>query len=76
MKLEIKVGKGHALEWASDPKLPIGSNFCKCSGCKEYFTTPRSFDSHRKGGRCIPPADAGLKLNAKGYWHRTGSLSK
>ena len=63
---------------ASDPKLPIGSNFCKCGGCGAYFGGVTSFDLHRKKGSCVPPSEVSdrqnervLRLNDRGYWVRT-----
>ncbi len=69
----------------SDPKLPFGTNFCKCPACGEYFTNVANFDMHRRGeaeGRhCIPPTHivsksgkARLRLNAQGYWARPGGF--
>jgi hypothetical protein len=68
-----------------DPKLPYGTKYCKCPSCGEYFTTVTNFDLHRAGPpenrRCIPPGKlvtekgkARLRLNAKGYWSRTGGI--
>ena len=68
-----------------DPKLPIGTNFCKCAACGEYFTNETNFDMHRRenaGTRyCTHPSElltkagkARLSLNAKGYWARPGSF--
>lgn len=63
----------------SDPKLPVGTNLCRCAGCGEYFGGERAFDLHRTGShekrerRCLSQSgmrDAGLSLNAKGYWSR------
>jgi hypothetical protein len=64
---------------ASDPKLPIGTNYCKCAACGEYFTGYCAFDEHRghdgKDGFCRHPSEVfskkgkpRLKLNGKGYW--------
>ena len=41
-----------------------GSRTCHCAaaGCHLTFTSVGSFDAHRKGGRCNPPADVGLVL--------------
>ena len=63
----------------SDPKLPPGSNFCKCAPCGEYFTSPYTFDMHRAGSPtarfCQKPGamldkhgKPRLRLNGKGYW--------
>jgi len=76
----------------SDPKLPPGSNFCKCPSCGEYFSNANNFDMHRRGSPtarvCVPPGklvtEKGkrrLRLNAKGYWVRaegvfTGGVKK
>ncbi len=59
--------------------LKPNRNFCRCSGCGEYFRSVSAFDLHRKsvaGVRsCVPPADLvnrkgerRLKLNDAGYW--------
>lgn len=58
----------------NDPKLPPGSNFCRCS-CGEYFLSVRAFEAHRYGAAadraCLPtprlPA-AGLQRDPRGYW--------
>ena len=65
---------------ASDPRLPVGSNFCKCSGCGEYFGGVTTFDLHRRGREnraCVPPSDVTdkekrplLHQNDRGYWVR------
>ena len=34
---------------SSDPKLPNGTNMCKCAACGEYFQTVLAFDRHRIG---------------------------
>ena len=65
----------------SDPKLPIGTNYCKCSACGEYFGGVTAFDLHRYGNyperACLPPADVKdkherplLKVSKRGYWVR------
>ena len=59
----------------NDPLLRHGTKHCKCTGCGEYFTTPRNFDLHRttvRGQRvCTPP---GRVVNRKGkaLLHRNG----
>lgn len=61
----------------SDPRLPHGSNFCRCPSCGEYFLNERAFDRHRTGShetgdrRCTATphmSDAGLELDPRGYW--------
>ena len=59
----------------SDPKLPIGSNRCRCSGCARYFSSVASFDAHRVGDgdarRCLSDREMtsrGMAINEKGYW--------
>lgn len=62
----------------SDPMLPVGTNYCKCSGCGLYFGGVSSFDLHRyqmDGGGCFAPdqvqskkGEPLLKLNERGYW--------
>jgi hypothetical protein len=61
-----------------DPKLPLNTNFCKCSSCGEYFGGAAGFDRHRVDHACIPPSAVidkhgkqELKLNERGYWVRT-----
>lgn len=67
--------------WSSDPMLPVGSNYCKCGACGEYFGGANAFAKHRiknaGGGLCVPPSDVRnrknelvLELNSKGYWVR------
>lgn len=64
----------------SDPKLPPGTNYCRCPTCGEYFGGVTTFDRHRVG----PAADraclgrlamrrAGLSIDSKGYWRRAYS---
>jgi len=62
---------------SSDPKLKIGSNFCRCSECGEYFRSAKAFDKHRIGEYrvpgdrgCAPTArmpEMGLRLTS-GIW--------
>lgn len=64
---------------SSDPKLKIGSSFCRCSECFEYFRSARAFDRHREGRYdvpgdrgCAPTArmpSVGLQLDPDGVWH-------
>jgi len=56
-------------------KLPVGTNFCRCSACGEYFTSVLPFDMHRTGkadNRSCLNADQmvkkGMDRNRKGYW--------
>ncbi len=61
----------------SDPKLKIGSSFCRCSPCGEYFKSERAFARHRVGAfdrpgdrGCAPTPrmpELGLRLTA-GIW--------
>jgi len=63
---------------AADPRLPPGSNFCRCSVCGEHFLNVRAFDLHRVGEydpngdrRCMPTPrmeSAGLERDPRGYW--------
>jgi uncharacterized C2H2 Zn-finger protein len=66
---------------SSDPKLPLGSCFCRCPECGEYFASETSFDLHRTGSHqkreraCFAPIEVRdkhsrpmLRLNEKGYW--------
>ena len=61
----------------SDPMLPPGTNYCKCSGCGEYFGGVRAFEVHRVGvhedRRCLLPSGMsrmGYRKSARGYWGR------
>jgi len=62
-----------------DPKLPPGTNYCKCAACGEYFGGVSAFDLHRVGAAgdrsCLHPSQVSnrrsesvLRLNDKGYW--------
>lgn len=61
-----------------DAKLPVGSRFCICGACGEYFVGVSSFDQHRVGPSgdrsCLPvPAmrERGLRTVVKAngvYW--------
>lgn len=59
--------------------LPLNTNYCKCSGCGEYFGGVKGFDMHRIGvypdRRCLYPGDVAdkhgrpkLRLDDRGYW--------
>ncbi len=59
----------------SDPMLPPGSGFCKCTLCGLYFKNVRAFGKHRVGPggdrRRMPRAvcrEAGLEPDSRGYW--------
>ena len=63
----------------SDPKLPVGTNYCKCASCGEYFGGVRGFELHRQGQggdrSCLAPSRVAnkegkplLRLNERGYW--------
>lgn len=61
----------------TDPKLPLGTNYCKCSACQLHFGGESAFNTHRVGPmesrRCMTTAEmreAGLALSARGYWGR------
>jgi len=60
-----------------DPKLPTGTNYCRCSACGEYFNSVVAFEKHRigvhriKGRKCRSKAQMkarGMSVNHKGYW--------
>ena len=58
-----------------DPKLPYGTNYCKCSACSEYFNSEKAFAMHRIGPpgerECLCEAEMlekGMDRNRKGYW--------
>jgi len=62
-----------------DPKLPVGTNYCLCSACGEYFGGVRAFELHRVGPAakrsCLHPSRVSngknrplLRLNKRGYW--------
>ena len=74
----------------SDPMLPPYKNFCKCSGCGEYFGGVQAFEKHRVGVRgrvegeraCLAPSKVSnkkgeqvLHLNNRGYWVQKFSQS-
>jgi len=64
-----------------DAKLPVGSRFCKCGACGEYFGGVIAFEQHRIGPArdrsCLPLAamrENGLRsvVKANGaYWARS-----
>ncbi len=69
----------------SDPKLPVGTNYCKCAACGEYFTNVANFDMHRRGEaekrHCVDPStlirkngNVRLTLNPRGYWAQPGGF--
>lgn len=60
---------------ATDPRLPLGSNFSRCAACHQYFLTIRAFARHRVGPAadrtCVATprmADAGLERDRSGLW--------
>lgn len=63
---------------SSDPRLPPDRNFCKCSGCGEYFLTVDAFDAHRVRGYRVPGdrhcqptpqlREMGFERDPRGYW--------
>lgn len=67
----------------TDPRLPVGSGFCLCSSCGEYFVNDRAFERHRIAvpgirsfAACIP-VEALIrkgfqKLELKNNWYWTG----
>ena len=64
---------------ASGPKLPVGTNLCRCPTCHEFFGGVGAFECHRTGGHenrdraCLGRSampGAGLQLNSRGYWVR------
>lgn len=62
--------KGH------NPKLPIGTRYCQCPSCREYFRSDSAFTAHRKGGECLTTEqmeDKGMVWDGD-YWikHRMG----
>jgi len=68
----------------SDPKLPVGTKYCLCTRCGEYFTNETTFSMHQRVERgassCVPPdtvvtktGKPRLTLNARGYWSRPGT---
>lgn len=68
----------------SDPRLPVGKNYCKCSACGHYFGGVFAFDLHRVGNanarKCVNPQSLASKygepvlfLNERGYWVRAYS---
>lgn len=57
--------------------LPIGTNYCLCSGCGLYFKSVSAFEAHRVGSganrRCLgvtEMSERGFAPNAKGYWRK------
>ena len=62
-----------------DPKLPPGTNYCKCAACGCYFGGVRAFEKHCIGPgadrTCLDPCRVSdrqkrllLQLNNRGYW--------
>lgn len=58
-----------------EPELLPNRNFCQCSGCGFFFLSVAAFEKHRVGPAAdrsctttpqLP--DAGLLLDAHGYW--------
>lgn len=59
-----------------DPRLPLYTDTCRCTGCGEYFNSPAAFDKHRVGEpgidrRCWTPAEMrahGMSKNDRDLW--------
>jgi hypothetical protein len=58
-----------------DPKLPVGSAYCQCAVCLEYFNSDAAFTLHRKGDvderYCLTDEAMlarGMAQNDRGYW--------
>ena len=67
----------------SDPMLPIGTNYCLCRGCGQYFGSVNAFDKHRSGPAtarfCLETAELdgkGWRKDKKGYWRTPGGARK
>lgn len=59
----------------ADPKLRPNTNYCRYSGCGEYFNSEWPFKIHRVGKpaarKCLSPDEMrakGMALSDKGYW--------
>ncbi len=56
----------------NDPKLKLGSRFCRCSACGRYFGGTAGFDMHRGGSWerrfCLDPAAVVDKHNRRKLW--------
>lgn len=55
----------------SNPRLPIGTARCQCSGCDRYFSSVGAFDKHRRDGACLSETEMtarGMLVNGRGYW--------
>lgn len=48
-----------------------------CSGCHETFTSASTFDRHRRGGKCLNPAELGMVRADRAWrgWSLPGSWS-
>lgn len=58
-----------------DPKLPVGTQYCQCPACREYFASDYAFSWHRRGDddhrKCLSPREMtakGMARNTTGYW--------
>ena len=62
----------------ADPKLPIGTNKCKCAACGEYFLNVKAFEYHRRAATGLNKDNAvsvtpctsfdALLKDDDGYW--------
>lgn len=55
----------------ADPKLPPGTNYCRCGACGEYFKSVSGFDMHRIDSGCLTRAEMlarGMSVNERGYF--------
>jgi hypothetical protein len=68
---------------SADPKLPIGSGYCRCPKCGEYFLSEAAFSAHRRGDEndrhCLAAEDMndrGMVLVARqnGYYRVTKAM--
>lgn len=42
-------------------------SWAKCATCGEMFGSVTGFDRHRRSGKCLPPAEAGMELKGR-FW--------
>ena len=55
--------------------LSVGTNYCKCCACGEYFNSEHAFDVHRTGNhgnrRCFTTSEMierGMGKSGRDYW--------
>jgi len=50
----------------------LSTAHCAAASCHQTFTGPSAFSDHRRDGRCVPPAAAGMVLRERAGYEAWG----